>query len=401
MNPYLNKLQPYPFEKLRKLFSDINYSGDESLINLSIGEPKSPTPAVIQEALALHTAELAYYPKTQGMLELRQSIAQWLSRRFDLSPESINPEHNVLPVNGTREALFAIAQSLVDNSKADAQVMLPNPFYQIYEGAAILAGAKPCYLDFSVVNGEVPALDNVSEDSWRNTQLLYLCTPGNPTGEVLPQSVLLKLLDYAHRYDFVIVSDECYSEIYRQDDQPPAGLLAAARTYGDDRYQRCLAFYSLSKRSNAPGLRSGFVAGDAEIIKTYLRYRTYHGCSMSNTVQLASIAAWQDEAHVIANRQRYDQSFQQVQAALRPTTDISIPSAGFYLWLPTLIDDEEFAHALYSQHNVIVLPGKYLGREVAGHNPGAGHVRIALVASPEECQAAAIRINQFIQSLSV
>jgi len=401
MNPHLNGLQPYPFEKLRKLFADINYDGDQSAINLSIGEPKSPTPAVIQDALAQHVAELAYYPKTQGMPELRQSIAQWLCQRFDLSPESISPEQNILPVNGTREALFAIAQSLVDSSKTDAQVMLPNPFYQIYEGAAILAGAKPCYLDFSVVNNTVPALDSISEESWRQTQLLYLCTPGNPTGEVLPQSVLLQLLDYAHRYDFVIVSDECYSEIYRQDGKPPAGLLAAARAYGDDQYQRCLAFYSLSKRSNAPGLRSGFVAGDAKIINTFLRYRTYHGCSMSNTTQFASIAAWEDEAHVVANRQRYDQSFQQMQVEMRPTTDISIPNAGFYLWLSTPMDDEQFAHALYSQHNVIVLPGKYLGREVAGRNPGAGHVRIALVASPAECQAAAVRINQFIQSLSV
>ena len=398
MDPKLEKLQSYPFEKLRTLFASATPNSGLTSINLSIGEPKSPTPDFIKQALIENIDYLANYPKTKGELSLRESISSWLIKRFSLPTQTIDPERHILPVNGTREALFAIAQTVIDSTK-NAKVVLPNPFYQIYEGAALLAGAEPIYIDFSVINNEVPGIDNISEETWKNVQLIYICTPSNPTGDVIPVATLQKLLTLAHQFDFVIASDECYSEIYHDEQNPPKGLLQASIANGDNNFQRCLAFYSLSKRSNAPGLRSGFVAGDTSLISQFLKYRTYHGCAMPISTQFASAAAWADETHVLANRERYRDSFARSISEIAKYIPIEQPEAGFYLWLPTPIDDEEFALGLYSQQNVTVLPGKYLARSMNNHNPGANRVRIALVATPEECEAAAQRITQYLQSL--
>ena len=398
MDPNLSKLQPYPFEKLRELFSKGAQDSGLENINLSIGEPKSPTPDFIKAAMSDNLDYLANYPKTKGELTLRAAIANWLLNRFSLPQNSIDPEQHILPVNGTREALFAIAQTVIDRSH-NAKVLLPNPFYQIYEGAAYLAGAEPVYIDFSIIDGEVPGIDTVSKETWQQTQLVYICTPSNPTGDIIPLACMQKLLKFAHQYDFIIASDECYSEIYADENNPPQGLLQAAVANGDTSYQRCLAFYSLSKRSNSPGLRSGFVAGDAQAISQFLKYRTYHGSAMPISTQLASAAAWGDETHVQANRARYQQSFNYVIKEISKEIAIKQPQAGFYLWLPTPIDDEQFALGLYSQQNVTVLPGKYLARSVNNQNPGANRVRIALVATPEECQTAAKRITTYIKSI--
>lgn len=398
MDANLDKLKPYPFEKLRELFSSANVNQELNNINLSIGEPKSPTPDFIKQAMADNLNTLANYPKTKGEAFLREAIAQWLYQRFSLPKNSIDPEQHILPVNGTREALFAIAQTII-NDDGTAKVLLPNPFYQIYEGAAYLAGAEPEYIDFSVRDGEIPGLNAVSPQTWQNTQLVYICTPSNPTGEIIPQKCMQKLIDLAHRYDFIIASDECYSEIFIDQRNPPQGLLQAAIANGDDEYKRCLGFYSLSKRSNSPGLRSGFVVGDASIISEFLRYRTYHGCAMPLSTQHASAAAWNDEEHVRQNRNRYKRSFEHTIKALSPYLNVEQPQAGFYLWLPTPIDDEQFALGLYSQQNVTVLPGKYLARSVNNQNPGANRVRIALVATPEECQTAANRITTYIKNI--
>ncbi len=398
MDPNLNKLQPYPFEKLRELFSNGTQNHELDNINLSIGEPKSPTPEFIKDAVRDNLDYLANYPKTKGELSLRTAIADWLLNRFSLPQSSIDPEQHILPVNGTREALFAIAQTLIDCDN-NAKVLLPNPFYQIYEGAAYLAGAQPVYIDFTVINGEVPGIDQVSEHTWQQTQLIYICTPSNPTGDIIPLAIMQKLIKLAHQYDFVIASDECYSEIYTDENHPPQGLLQACAANGDDSYQRCLAFYSLSKRSNSPGLRSGFVVGDASIISQFLKYRTYHGSAMPVSTQIASTAAWSDESHVQVNRARYQQSFNFAIEEISKEIAIKQPQAGFYLWLPTPIDDEQFALGLYSQQNVTVLPGKYLARSVNNQNPGTNRVRIALVATPEECQTAAQRITTYIKSI--
>jgi N-succinyldiaminopimelate aminotransferase len=397
MNPDLNRLHAYPFEKLKSLFEGATPSPQLEPINLSIGEPKSPTPDFIKQALIDNIDSLAKYPKTKGELELRSAICNWLLRRFNLPEMSLDPERHILPVNGSREALFAIAQTVIDQTQA-ATVISPNPFYQIYEGAALLAGAEPLYLDLSVHDGKLPALDTVDAATWKKTQMVYICTPSNPTGDVIPQESLQRLIQLAHEYDFVIISDECYSEIYFDEQHPPKGLLQASQAYGDNDYQRCLAFYSLSKRSNAPGLRSGFVVGDEQLIGKFFKYRTYHGCAMPISTQMASAAAWSDEQHVKLNRERYRQSFQAFIEELQDITTISQPQAGFYIWLNTRIDDEEFALGLYSQHNVTVLPGQYLGRSVSGTNPGAHYVRIALVAAPQQCREAAQRIGRFISS---
>ena len=399
MDAKLKKLHPYPFEKLRKLFSQADVNETLDNINLSIGEPKSPTPDFIKKAMADNLDTLANYPKTKGELFLRESITNWLCQRFSLLMNSIDPERHILPVNGTREALFAIAQTVIDSTQP-AKVLMPNPFYQIYEGAAYLAGAEPEYIDFTVIDNDVPGLNAVTEETWQNTQLIYICTPSNPTGDIIPQKCIQRLIDLAHKHDFIIASDECYSEIYIDENKPPQGLLQAALANGDETYQRCIAFYSLSKRSNAPGLRSGFVAGDAEIISEFLKYRTYHGCAMPLSTQYASAAAWNDEIHVQNNRKRYQQSFTLALQELSPHTDVELPPAGFYLWLPTPIDDEKFALGLYSQQNVTVLPGKYLARSVNNQNPGVNRVRIALVATPEECHNAAKRITTFIENIS-
>lgn len=397
MNPELAKLHPYPFEKLSQLKQGCQPPEDLPHIALSIGEPKHPTPGFITEAVITHLHGLSSYPTTAGTNELRHAIATWLDQRFKLDGH-INAMTQVLPVNGTREALFAFAQAVIDRN-TDPAVLMPNPFYQIYEGAAILAGAEPVYLNCHADNNFIPDFDAVDEATWQRCQLIYLCSPGNPTGAVIDQETLTSLIELAHKHDFVIASDECYSEIYQDEDQPPVGLLEAAHAAGYTDLSRCVVFHSLSKRSNAPGLRSGFVAGDAGILKQFLRYRTYHGCSMPPATQAASISAWSDEAHVAHNRDLYREKFKAVLEILSPVMTVSMPEAGFYLWAQTPITDTEFARELFEQQNVTVLPGSYLGRDTAEGNPGANRVRMALVAPLDECIEAAKRIRSLIENL--
>ncbi len=398
MNPDLDHLHPYPFEKLATLLGEP--PGEPDPIPLSIGEPRHPAPTFVREALAEHLEDLARYPTTRGEPALREAIAAWLTRRFELPAGAVDPEHHCLPVAGTREALFALAQAVVDR-RDDPLVLLPNPFYQIYEGAALLARAEPAYLPLGE-DGQ-PDFEAVPEAVWDHCQLLYLCTPGNPSGAVLGRDRLQQLLERAERHDFIIASDECYSEIYPEDGPAPDGLLGAAAAAGNDAFHRCVVFHSLSKRSNLPGLRSGFVAGDAAVLKAFLRYRTYQGCALGPPVQAASIAAWRDEAHVAANRAAYQAKFDAVLPILAPVLDVRRPDAGFYLWPRTPIDDTEFARRLFAEQHVTVLPGRYLGRErrlrESGPNPGADRVRMALVAETERCVEAAHRIRAFVEGL--
>lgn len=398
MNPDLLKLQPYPFEKLARLKAGVTPPAGLPHIALSIGEPKHPAPAFVTEELIHHLHGLSNYPTTKGEASLRIAITNWLSNRFQLPTASIDPEQHVLPVNGTREALFAFAQAVIDRTQSPLVVM-PNPFYQIYEGAAFLAGAKPYFLNTTQATGYQPDFAAVPESVWRRCQLLYLCTPGNPTGRVLDQPTLQALIRLAEKYDFIIASDECYSELYPDENAPPVGLLQAAAAMGHNDYRRCVVFHSLSKRSNLPGMRSGFVAGDAAILERFLAYRTYHGCALPPYHQAASKLAWSDETHVRENRAIYRRKFDQVLAILAGVLDVDRPDAGFYLWPRTPIDDAEFARRLFAAQNVTVLPGSYLSREAHGINPGAGHVRLALVAPPEECAEAAERIRAFVQQL--
>jgi N-succinyldiaminopimelate aminotransferase len=397
MNPNLAQLQPYPFERLARLFDGVATPAALRPLSLSIGEPQHATPGFITEEVITHLHGLSRYPVTRGRPELRAAFADWLVQRFSLPAGSLDPERQVLPVNGTREALFAFAQCIVSPG-SDSLVLMPNPFYQIYEGAALLAGARPWYLNTTRESSLLPDFDAVPDSVWKRCQLLYICTPGNPTGAVIPVTVLQQLIELADRHDFVIASDECYSEIYRDGDTPPAGLLQAASELGCDDYRRCVVFHSLSKRSNAPGLRSGFVAGDADIMKNFLRYRTYHGCAMPPATQAASIRAWQDEAHVAENRTLYTEKFDAVLDILAPQLDVRLPDAGFYLWARTPLGDTDFARELLAQQNVIVLPGSFLSRPVDGHNPGRGYVRMALVAPIEDCLEAAERIKSYIVS---
>ncbi|MBZ2188407.1 succinyldiaminopimelate transaminase [Alcanivorax sp. JB21] len=390
MNPDLDLLHPYPFEKLAQLFAGLE-TPTLSPIALSIGEPQHPAPALVREALRQHAAELCRYPTTAGIPALRDTIVDWLCRRYPLRQLSAD---NVLPVTGTREALFAFAQAVLDRSRAPL-VLMPNPFYQIYEGAALLAGGTPVYLPCTGETGLQPDFDAVSDDTWARCQLLYLCSPGNPTGALLDIATMQRLIRLADEHDFIIASDECYSEIYNQ--TPPPGLLEACADMGRHDYARCTVFHSLSKRSNLPGLRSGFVAGDAALLKQFLRYRTYHGCAMPPHHQLASIAAWNDEAHVDENRRLYREKFAAVLDILGDTLPVSAPEAGFYLWPETPMDDQAFARELKRTQNVTVLPGSYLSREVDGVNPGAGRVRMALVATLDECTEGAERIRTFLR----
>jgi N-succinyldiaminopimelate aminotransferase len=399
MNPLLQKLQPYPFEKLLALKAGCTPPTGLDHIALSIGEPRHPSPEVALAPLRDSLDQYNRYPLTKGRLELRQAIVGWLQRRFGLGTDSLDADKHVIPVNGTREALFAIAQCIVDNT-TDALVMMPNPFYQIYEGAALLAGAEPCFYSTLKDNNYLPDFDAIDEETWQRCQLLYICTPGNPTGAVMSEQLLIKLIEKSLKYDFVIASDECYSEIYFDEATPPAGLLQAAANSGNTDYTNCVVFHSLSKRSNLPGMRSGFVAGDENIIKSFLLYRTYHGCAMPPAHQLASIAAWNDEQHVITNRRLYREKFTAVLNILEPVSNAHKPDAGFYIWLYTQGPDTDFARQLYNQQNVTVLPGSYLSREVNGENPGSDHVRIALVAPLDECIDAANRIKQFIETLN-
>ena len=400
MNPGLNKLHPYPFEKLAQLKQKTSVVTHATHIDLSIGEPKHTTPELILNELQKQLPKAASYPTTRGINELRQAIAEWLIRRFKLPDNSITAERNILPVNGTREALFAFAQCVIDSNTNDAPVVIsPNPFYQIYEGAALLALAEPYYVNCIETNGFLPDFDAVPENIWQRCQLIYLCSPGNPTGAVLDQETIEKLLTLADKYDFVIAADECYSEIYLDEDSPPVGLLQAAANLGRDDYKRCMVFHSLSKRSNVPGMRSGFVAGDAELIQTFFRYRTYHGCSMPLYTQMASIVAWQDEDHVRSNRALYRNKFDAVLNILKPVMNVTRPDASFYLWPETPVSDTGFAAGLYSSQNITVLPGSFLSRSIAAGNPGKNRIRVALVAEIEQCIEAAERICEYMNTL--
>jgi len=403
MNPKLDLLQPYPFEKLRALFAATGGGTTLPEIRLSIGEPQHPTPEFIKRALADALPGLANYPTTQGSAPLRQRIAAWIASRYAIPAP--NPETQLLPVNGSREALFAIAQTVIDGSRGDALVLCPNPFYQIYEGAALLAGATPVLLDTLAGNNFDMDFQRLPEETWSRVQLAYLCSPGNPTGRVMGLDAWRRLFELSDRHGFVIASDECYSEIYFDEAAPPLGALAAARQSGRDDYRNLLVFSSLSKRSNVPGMRSGFVAGDAGLIKRFLLYRTYHGSAMNPAVQVASIAAWADEAHVRKNRRLYREKFAALTPLFAQHLDTRMPDAGFYLWASVAkyapLGDIEFARRLKHQYNVSVLPGSFLGR-AAGEgsiNPGAGYLRIALVAGMEECREAAHRIADFCQQL--
>lgn len=400
MNPYLKNLHPYPFEKLAALKQAVEPPADKKPITLSIGEPQHDAPAFIAEALVAHLSGLSQYPTTKGIEGLRVAIAQWLTHRYQLNQASLDPDTQILPVNGTREALFSFAQCIVDAGSASTPlVVMPNPFYQIYEGAALLAGAEPYFLNTTADNGYLPDFDAVPASVWQRCQLLYICSPGNPSGEIINQSALIKVLALAEQYDFIVASDECYSELYADEDHPPPGLLQAAFAMGNSGFKRCVVFHSLSKRSNVPGLRSGFVAGDAEILKHYLLYRTYHGCAMSLPTQKASLLAWQDETHVRHNRQLYREKYSAFITILQSVCDITQPPASFYIWLKTPISDTDFAQQLFAKEHVTVLPGSYLSREFLSVNPGKNHVRIALVAPLEDCIMAAERIKNFFNSL--
>jgi N-succinyldiaminopimelate aminotransferase len=385
LNPHLARLQPYPFDKLRALFSGVTPNSALRPIDLSIGEPKHPTPDLVKNALAGALDGLAQYPRSQGLPELREAAAAWARRRYSLP--GLDPETQILPVNGTREALFAFAQTVLEPG---ARVACPNPFYQIYEGAALLAGATPVFL-----NDGTPfeALD------WRGVQLAYVCSPGNPTGRVVTLEQWRALFDLSDRHGFVIASDECYSEIYPDESSPPLGALQAAERLGRRGYPRLVMFTSLSKRSNSPGMRSGFVAGDAALLKAFLLYRTYHGSAMSLAVQRASIAAWQDESHVRENRRLYAEKFSATLPLVEKPLRTAQPDGGFYLWIETPIDDTDFARRLHEQYNVTVLPGSFLARESGGVNPGRNRVRVALVAPLAECREAVERMMRLARSL--
>ena len=397
MNPLLAKLQPYPFERLRQLFAGATPNPALRHISLGIGEPKHATPPFILQALtdALGTG-LAGYPATAGEPALRQACAAWVERRYGLKLDAAT---QVLPVLGSREALFSLAQTVIDPTCPGATVVSPNPFYQIYEGAALLAGATPHFVPSDSARNFAPDWDSVPEDVWARTQLVFVCSPGNPTGAVMPLGEWQKLFALSDRHGFVIASDECYSEIYFRDEPPLGGLEAAAKLGRG--FERLIAFTSLSKRSNVPGLRSGFVMGDAALLKPFLLYRTYHGSAMSPVVQAASVAAWGDEAHVVDNRNLYRTKFAQVTPVLAQVLDVKLPDASFYLWAGVpegwLGDDEAFAKALFEHEHVTVLPGSYLARTFNGHNPGRGRVRMALVAETAECLEAAERIARFVR----
>ena len=396
-NPHLQDLQPYPFERLRKLTEDIEGNPSFSPIPLTLGEPKHAPPEFVIEALTdpeRMRQALGTYPLTKGSLELRTAIAAWLQRRFTVK---VDPEHEILPVNGTREGLFAFAQAML-SGKPDSLVMMPNPFYQIYEGAALLAGAHPLFIDNQPTLAFQQDFEHVTEAQWQQTELVYLCSPGNPTGQIMSQAQQQALIERAYKYNFLIAADECYSELYFDEALPPGSLLSASHAMGNPNFSRCVVFHSLSKRSNLPGLRSGFVAGDPSLMAAFLAYRTYHGCAMSAHHQAVSTLAWQDEEHVIANRQLYQDKFAAVTDILAPHYTMNQPDGAFYHWLSTPIDDSIFARALLEQFNVLVMPGQFLARTNNGVNPGSGFVRVAWVAPFEQCVEAAERLARFAQT---
>ena len=388
MNPQLGRLQPYPFERLRALIAAATPDLALRPISLSLGEPKHPTPQLVKDALVAGLDGLATYPATAGTPVLRETIAAWLARRYGLA--EFDPAAQVLPVNGSREALFSFAQAVVDPSGGGARVVCPNPFYQIYEGAALLAGATPLFLNSGM---------RLSELDWRGVQLVYACSPGNPSGRVMQLEEWAELFELSDRHGFAIASDECYSELYYDESRPPLGALEAAQRLGRTAFPRLVVFSSLSKRSSVPGMRSGFVAGDRSLLKSFLLYRTYHGSAMSPAVQRASIAAWNDEAHVVENRRLYAEKFRAVLPMIGAPLAAGLPEGGFYLWMRTPIDDADFARGLYRQYNVLVLPGSFIAREAYGTNPGRNHVRVALVAPLEECVEAIGRIMRFARTL--
>ena len=407
MNPLLERLQPYPFERLRSLMAGVAPSPAHHAISLGLGEPRHATPALIEQALVANLQGLSSYPATAGEPRLREAIAAWVQRRYGVSLDAAT---QVLPVNGSREALFALAQTVIDPTRPGATVVCPNPFYQIYEGAALLAGAQTAFANSDPARQFAADWPAIGDSCWARTQLLYVCSPGNPTGAVMPLDEWRALFELSDRHGFVIASDECYSEIYFRD-EPPLGALQAAKMLGRDDFRRLVVFTSLSKRSNVPGMRSGFVAGDASVLRPFLLYRTYHGSAMSPLVQAASVAAWNDEAHVIANRALYRSKFAQVTPMLASVLDVALPDAGFYLWAGVPVnrrgdaatgvaDDIAFARGLLAQYNVAVLPGSLLARQAHGVNPGSGRIRMALVAGVDECVEAAKRIVSYTQSLS-
>ncbi len=396
MHPGLARLHPYPFERLARLIAGATPPPARAPIALSIGEPKHEPPPLLVEALVRALPALGSYPATAGLPEFRRSVAGWLDRRYRLGG-SLDPDTMLLPVSGSREALFAFAQAVVDPAQRSI-VAMPNPFYQIYEGAALLAGAEPYYLDATAATGYLPDLDRVPAAVWERCALLYLCSPGNPAGVVQDRAFMARALALSDRHDFVIAADECYADIYLDEAAPPAGYLAACHALGRGRYERVVAFHSLSKRSSAPGLRSGFVAGDPALLERFRLYRTYHGCALPVHVQRASIAAWDDDGHAAANRALYRAKFDAVVPVLAPVLPVSMPPASFYLWPDVGGDDEEFVRSLYATEGVLVLPGSYLGRDGGGGNPGRGRVRISLVAPLAECVDAALRIRHFVES---
>jgi N-succinyldiaminopimelate aminotransferase len=397
MNPRLALLHAYPFERLARLKAGVEPPANLPHIAMSIGEPQHEPPAFVLDALRQNLHRLGSYPATIGLPELRGAAARWLERRFSLPHEAVNQDTMVLPVNGTREALFAFAQCIVDG-KPDALVLMPNPFYQIYEGAALLAGAQPYFLNTDASNRYLPDLDAVREDIWRRCQLLFLCNPGNPAGAIAPRGYLERALALAERYDFVIATDECYAEIYLDENNRPPSLLNAAVVVGRGHFERCMVFHSLSKRSSVPGLRSGFVAGDPALISRFLLYRTYHGSAMPVPTQLASIAAWNEDTHAVANRRLYQDKFARVLPILSPVLEVQRPDGAFYLWPNVGSDDERFTRELFAAQNLTVLPGSYLARESGGVNPGRGRIRISLTAGAEQCVEAAGRIRTFLES---
>jgi N-succinyldiaminopimelate aminotransferase len=402
MNSRLAGLQPYPFQKLAELIRGLTPPSGKSEIRLSMGEPQHAAPPFVLEALTANLKGLSRYPVTKASGELRQAIAGWANRRFKLDKAPLDPERHVLPCAGTREALFSIAQAVIDRRAHAGQpvVVMPNPFYQIYEGAALLAGARPYFLNTVAGNNYRMDFARLPAEVWQQVQLVYICSPGNPTGTVLQHADLAHILELAEKHDFLIASDECYSEIYFDEHNPPPGLLQVAHDLGIADYRRCLVFHSLSKRSNLPGLRSGFVAGDGAVLEQYFQYRTYQGCALPPPTQAASISAWSDEAHVRANRGQYRAKFDAVLEILAPVMQVKKPEAGFYLWPETPQDDQTFTRELYARENVLVLPGSYLSRDAQGSNPGRKRVRLALVAPLAECVEAAKRIRSYIDTIN-
>lgn len=396
MNPFLNRLQPYPFEKLKQLTANTR-PADFPPIAWSIGEPKHEAPEFLKEVLLESISGYSKYPATAGTDELKETIAQWIRFRFlKTNPAALKANDHVLPVTGTREALFSVIQALFDPTSSAKEVWMPNPFYQIYEGATLLAGGEVRFLNCLPENNYQPDFDSIPDEQWQQCQVLFVCTPGNPSGSTLSLDELQLLVKKAQQHDFLLISDECYSELYRDESNPPAGLLEACDAMGNGDFKNCLAFHSLSKRSNLPGLRSGFVAGDAEYLKQFLKYRTYHGCAMPIPHQQVSIAAWKDETHVQENRRLYNEKYQAVAHELAGKMPIQIPEASFYLWPNLAHDDETIAKTWLEKANIRVLPGQYLSRDCQGINPGYGHVRIALVATLDECVEAALRLKSIL-----